>query len=681
MESLKNRIFLLLLFALMSLSLLAPLGDNLVPPNSVDFVNHIAAIVQARLGLEQGQFPLRTMPNEFSGIYYPEYQFYSPTSYLVSGLIYRFLTPSNPWVAYKIMTFLALFMGGVYLYRTAKLMTKSQPAALLASVVFYTVPYFNILVGHMAGFNELIALCIVQCLFFYMLKLYLRENKIKYILLVSLLTYLLATTHLITFIYALLLMAIFFICFMLNNKRLLDGLKTGLAVVCGFVLAAWYLEPVALFAKYFNISGSFDVGSEIYSLSPTLASLLSPTLINRIFMPQNIFDIAYQTMGVPIWIGFIALIYLINVKSIRFRSKQGQYLIGLLSIFLLAVFITWSPFNIWQWLPHFLTIIQDTMRGLGYVSWIGSLLCAFSIILLFGQKLDARYVVVGALLIYAATNSLMPALSQAVLNVESIIKNPTLMFVGDAYLLDANRNPSLVSQLAEYNLTGLLQKNQLVLNTEYKLPRAILGDAKNPMLSIKGMVSGQSAVGAPHLQLIIHGSGFKDLVLKPGVLNWQIPLNSFKNADILPIKFKLVGRHDAAMKVDITQVAVTNLLLDDVLPVNKTKTGCKKNAALDCRITVPSTIHSLVLPFLYYPTLLKVTNNGREIPYYGVMKGNLLLVGIAAEAGMVNQIRVEFIGLSWANRLSAVGFSIWFLGLIYYGYGKLRHQRHRSRNV
>ena len=60
--------FVLLLYAVLALALLSPLASNEQMPSGGDFQNHAGAIVQAGMGLKEGQFPLRVAPWEHHGL-------------------------------------------------------------------------------------------------------------------------------------------------------------------------------------------------------------------------------------------------------------------------------------------------------------------------------------------------------------------------------------------------------------------------------------------------------------------------------------------------------------------------------------------------------------------------------------------------------------------------------------
>jgi uncharacterized membrane protein len=134
-----------------------PLFSNNLPITK-DYINHLAAITQAKIALTEGQFPLRVAPLEWAGWRYPFFQFYSPTSYTIAGMLYYWLPISNPFVIYKLTIWLALILGEIYMYRLATWLIQSRAAGILASVVYLCAHYNIFVINFFGAFNEAIAL-------------------------------------------------------------------------------------------------------------------------------------------------------------------------------------------------------------------------------------------------------------------------------------------------------------------------------------------------------------------------------------------------------------------------------------------------------------------------------------------------------------------------------------------
>src|SRR4051812_29386403 len=109
----------LFLFGILSIALLAPIGSIFstyayLPKN--DFRGHSALIMQAKMAIDEGQFPIRVAPWEHQQLRYPEYQFYSVLPFTIAGYIYKFFTAThsellkNPFNTLKLVIMMSLMI-------------------------------------------------------------------------------------------------------------------------------------------------------------------------------------------------------------------------------------------------------------------------------------------------------------------------------------------------------------------------------------------------------------------------------------------------------------------------------------------------------------------------------------------------------------------------------------------
>lgn len=90
-----RRLALPALFALIATGLMAPLASHWYVPNLTDLPPHIAAAWQARLALDEGQFPLRIAPGEREGRRYAMLQLYGQFPYTAAAVIQKLLLPDR----------------------------------------------------------------------------------------------------------------------------------------------------------------------------------------------------------------------------------------------------------------------------------------------------------------------------------------------------------------------------------------------------------------------------------------------------------------------------------------------------------------------------------------------------------------------------------------------------------
>jgi hypothetical protein len=463
-----KRMMVFLIMASLSLLLMAQLFSNQLIPNDMDILWHVAAIIQAKWALISGQFPLRFAPPSQAMWSYPLFQFYSPTSYTIAGLIYQWFTPANPYIAYKITIWSFSVIGGIYMYRLAFWFIESQFAAILASIVYLFAPHHIVIIDHMGAFNEIIALGIVPCVLFYTLKQY-SQPSINYFLLSGITWYLLITTHLITCICTAFLTIILLLIVTLKRFQSWNNLiATGMGMLFGCLLAIWYLAPLDLFGKYLIANNLFQDVNLFYSQSPTLKELLS--LFPQItvgFRTQNgiISSLSriHPAIGPAILFAVILCLYAIIKNKLTGKIRADKWLLPFLILFLVAFIIAWSPINFWQWLPDSFRVIQYSWRLLGQVMWIGALLFAWAIYWIFKNKLSYRKTFFCALLIVL---SACPLLFTSEIKFEKfsdltaeLTNSDTLL--GNGYLLDVMRYPEFTAIIDNIPIGPTLNTNKI----------------------------------------------------------------------------------------------------------------------------------------------------------------------------------------------------------------------------
>src|SRR5688572_29167014 len=139
-----RRLALTTFFAVVATGLMAPLASNVFIPSLIDLPPHVAGVWQARLALEEGQFPLRTAPLERDGRRYAMLQLYGQFPYTAAAVLQKVVlpdTPQAPYVALKAVVWASLVMAGLYLHRLARYLGAGAPAAVVAGVAYMAAPY------------------------------------------------------------------------------------------------------------------------------------------------------------------------------------------------------------------------------------------------------------------------------------------------------------------------------------------------------------------------------------------------------------------------------------------------------------------------------------------------------------------------------------------------------------
>ncbi len=454
LTAVRQRLLILFLIVLTAIIMLSPIAANNVLPNCVDALNHLGAIIQAKMGLEEGQFPLRVMPYLHSGWRYPYYQFYSSTAYLAAGALFM-LTPWNPFITFKLIIFLALITGGIYLYRLAYLFVNSRGAAMLASIAYLASPYYLIVLDHMFDFTEAIALGVVPVALYYTLKLFYHPPHAPTFLLMVLAWYLLATIHIVTFFYTFIFLALLVMVFVGMNHRYWRNL---LPLAGGFIfaiaLAAWCLLPILMIKKFLWVEILYGIDITLDYYSTSLTSLFAP-IAN--IMPRhlavdrftNMIFLMRPNIGIPFLFAMAMSLY-IFVKQKKINPIADAWLAPLLITAITILLLVWSPMQIWSHLPHTFTVAQYSWRLLAEFSWAAALLFAFSLAWLFPDSaMTKKHLLLGFFCVILATSNWyrFPDLSYYKADFPSIQKKPEIFVVDKTYLPDpaAIPAPMLVS--------------------------------------------------------------------------------------------------------------------------------------------------------------------------------------------------------------------------------------------
>lgn len=698
----QQRIDILFIIALASTIMLMPLASNISIPYDLDYISHLSAISQAKLALAQGQVPLRFSPTDHEGWLYPLFQFYSPTSYMVSGLIYQWLTPSNPYIAFKVTLWCALFISGIYMYKLSNWLVQFRPAAILASVAYITTPYTIILVSHIGAFNECIAVSLLPVVLYYTFQNYYHPKQINNYLFTGAAWYLLATVHLLTFLSTSFVVAAFLLYLTVKNpKHWVNLISAGLAYAFGCILAMWFIAPIVLLSKYLNINNTFTNSDFFYAHTPSLTDLLGP---NTLFDPilgytYNLIDsisLIHPNIGFPILIAVGVCCCLFFTRAIKANNLALNWLLPLITLFFIIFIIVWSPINFWVWLPQPFRVLQYSWRLLSQLAWIGSLLLAYAIAWSCHFQLSRIQTYTGIILLIFCSATGLFLHEDKIRDYDGLIN--TLM-QDNAYLIDATKFTRSIFLVDSILIDSSQFNDKLSLNAvkPINIPTKWLRSAAAPFISIEGIVP-KNIPPSSTISVSINGSVKAIHALKPGPLYWEIPIRrneklsspvsvtlksqnhqnvavplfwsapthkNDKSPSSISIKFKL--NKNMNVNVPLKRIIFGGILKSsDVINPNQVQSHCKMIGNInECNINVPQSVKIVELPLYYYPQLLNITVNGTTVPYISLYYRNEVITGIIPEAGKLNTIRIQFRGLLWANYLSGVSWQLWLLLLSY----------------
>lgn len=414
--------FIPIVYFIIAIAFLSPLASDKLVPGEYDFGTHINFIQQAQKAISEGQFPIRIAPYMNWGYRYALFQFYSPFPYTIAGLIVKFITPDNAFLAYRLMVLGALFISAIYIFRISYCLTKNIRPSFLAGIVYMTSPYFIINIHARSAWTEVIAQGLLPLVFFYTIKIFFTKKQ-KYIIAAVLGWCMLCTTHLITFIYSILFVVLFILVISFPYKKdLLKIFLTLIPVPIAALLSWYYLQPSIFYPLMLkNTSISSPFGS--IWLTP-IFTLLSPVSIPPEPQPGVL---SANTPGLHTAIGWIILLavgyilFTIIKHNENWRiSNNKKIIISLLVMFFISFFIVWSPVDFWKFIPSVFYVAQFTYRFMTYTMLSGAILTAFAIVYLFDHKeIKDIWVLIGILLIVMSHASWLNIQNMAPIQVKS----------------------------------------------------------------------------------------------------------------------------------------------------------------------------------------------------------------------------------------------------------------------
>lgn len=675
---------IIILYGVIALSLMAPMASSTIIPSINDTPSHVSYIVQARQAINEGQFPLRIAPLENNSWRYPGFQFYSQLPYFVGGWFYKLFTPNNPYYAYKLVIITALVMGGLYVYFLSLKLTRSRVASILSGVAYMSAPYFLNNIHARGAFTEAVAQGILPIVIYYVIECYLTRKK-RYLILSALSWFCLSVTHIITFIYGTIFIFFLFMVVTAQTKknkldfpRILSALK---AYTLGCLLGLYFLAPVVVVSPYLSIRKQIKAinpfGTNTYT---PIANLFSPTSLPAAPSENGL----AATYGLHPAIGWIFLIAFSVVLYYKYFSSFNPpklklikpYIDGLLCVFVLALFLTWSPINIWNILPRQLWVTQFTFRFITHIMWAGALLTAYAIVLIFREKLDRRHLIVGILLIILVGRSWLPA-PRGTLTVSKLTEEPLFKYSGSLDYLyrtpvksiyGKNELPLLHPEwIPGYSTWNTFVNHPLILDAELRYP--IWKEEENPIIFLEAELSSVDIEYPSTLEAYIDGRKISSISLNSSKLNWQIPLpKASPSSKDFGLKFTLTNIHKDK---ELPNIRVNRFFLEGmspkntIMPVSETQQFCKQEGINTiCELIIEEEDQIVQLPVLYYPDMFKVwIDNKLFKEAFSINYRDYNLVGLKLKTGN-HTIRTTFNGLAWANWISGL---TWLILIFYTG--------------
>jgi hypothetical protein len=658
---LQHAILIFIFFALIAISAMTELASNTYMPYIGDITNHLNAIYHAKYALAEGQILLRDLPNLGTEWRYPLYQFYSPTSYAFAGCIYRWLTPDNPFLAYKVTLWCLLVLGGTYMYRLSYWLLGSKHASLLAGVAYILAPYNILTIAQTGGFNESCGLSLIPVLVFYTFKRYFHPNKPQYLVVNAVCWYALATTHLITFTYTSLFLGLLMLIVTLRNKNHLRHLSSvGIAYLFALLLSMWFIAPIISIGKLLNLHSTFNNPDTFFSLRSNLLSLTS-LVANHLTSGKGIFFDIMPNVGWTFLFGAGTTAY-IYLQGLSYRSNRAQFWTPyFLVVFCFAFICVWSPLNFWRFVPNFLLVGQLPLRFSSQLMWPGALLFAGSIMYFWNGRVDIRHTLIGTLTIAVLSSTWLINTPNHYIAVDNFIQKPDFAFNNNVYTLDVAISAQYVDVIKNVLMPNIMMTNILHFGQTHKIPPALMALTTKPAAYYAAKIP-ETIPPNQILQAVVNNKIIASKALKAGDFEWTIPLT--KSAQQTEFSFLLADKkNQKTLTLPAKFVTLTGFQSDtDILQPDAYIKKCRQsNGGTTCRIQVPDKVKMIKLPYFYYPNMLSVFVNGKAIQPFGLTQNGHVYTAFNTNSGQLDVVDFKMTGLVWANKVT---YCSWIMLLI-----------------
>jgi hypothetical protein len=665
-----RRLALTALFAVVATGLMAPLASNAFVPDFMDLPGHIAAAWQARLALDEGQFPLRVAPLEREGRRYAMFQLYGQLPYTAAAVLQKFAlpdTPEAPYVALKAVVWASLLLGGLYMFQLARYLGARDAASLVAGVAYMAAPYLLVNLHARGAMAEGIAQGLLPVALYQLLRFVAGGGRRRFAKATLAATAVLLT-HLITFAYS--LAAAGLLILLLSRARIVRRLLRGAAVAAGTLLLCWYfVAPIlALRGSLGVASGARGFMAHFVWLTP-IPSLLAPSSVPPVPTgAMGLHPFIHPALGLVSVAGALlaAALWLRLVPAPPTRALR-RFAPSLLLVFALGLLLAWSPVDVWSHLPDIFSLAQFTYRQITLTMWSGALLLALALGAVLPRGHGTLAGAAGCTLVLMASGPyLTSALPWKGHEPFQHIRRPTYRDTDGAapYSLRLDRallaRPDTLVELVPPGSAPFEQTMELLRRLQATPSRLHVGGKLSPALAASGVDLTLRADGETLAAMHLDGAAAgRSVPITPPAslpdrlatrLEWAAlsPAGPVAAADLASLRAVIAPADRPFGRVHAPDEAAPGHASVNVFQ--------RRGDAFTLRATADDEA-LLLLPLEYYPSLLDVRLDDARVPYspYATPAGEVL-AAIRLPPGK-HRAYARFSGHRAANAISLAG---WF---------------------
>ncbi len=363
----KNRytpyIIMILLIAIISIPIFT-MDLNL----NNEAVLHMSRFVAIDEVIKDGIFPPIINYKFMEGFGYALNLFYGPiTTYIPIILLNIFNTAG---MAFKVFTVLTLILSAITMYKFMLSVTKRRLVALIAALIYISVPYKLSNIYSRNAIGEYTAFIFIPVFFEGLYNLINADKKKHYLLIIGIVG--LVLSHTITTLYTAFFAIIYLI---LNIRKLKDAeiwKKAIIDILISFLICAFYAIPLL----EHNLSGDYAIFAED-KMGTNGESVYSTTLGFKELFANEVGDqeIRFSLGLVLCFLAFLTIFCIKKVKKENEKIYSDFLILSIISLFMCTKLFPWMI------MPSFLTVIQFAWRNIGFFTFFISLVCSMNAVI------------------------------------------------------------------------------------------------------------------------------------------------------------------------------------------------------------------------------------------------------------------------------------------------------------
>lgn len=468
----------LILFGLLAIPFLSPIASNKLWPShdATDLYTYLQLVDQARRGVEEGQFPLRVAPERYEGWRFPLFQWYAPLSYYLAGTVQKFISPNNPYIAFKIMLWLALTVAGYGGFKLGRYVSRSTGAGLVAGAVSLTAPFLLVDMHIRFQMQECLGTGLLALVAYWTLRAF-ASRRWRYVCVAGLAWGVLIQIYSLAFLFGSLFIGAWIAMIGTWNfraPRFMRMVRAGVAYASGIFFSCWYILPYTRIGAFFELElPKNSVTPLSYEQDSPLSVLLSPVPIPLVEPGANMYFCYRLGWPLVLSMGLLTWVWLRRSGTSVISTKLMR---ASLVLALVMTLLAWSPIHeFWKFVPATLLKIQFPFRFLVQSVWLGAILSALAIRYLCPKGVRAP-VVAGLIFVVGITGGLtLP--TNNIWNPDNKVRiEPVYKTLGMTYNGEFNHGRSKGPSV-DYELYGHLVMNRYLYATQ-----GLYGNIDSPVL-------------------------------------------------------------------------------------------------------------------------------------------------------------------------------------------------------